>query len=88
MTVEAERLATHSTEWVLPFFWVAGGTVEKQCQELHISPRKLKVGKRNCYRPGKRLLLRKVAVIEGKYIIDELFVAGDAGVSRSSPLSG
>ncbi|UPM45292.1 bacterio-opsin activator domain-containing protein [Halocatena salina] len=28
MTVEAERQATHSSEWVLPFLWASGGEFE------------------------------------------------------------
>ena len=28
MTVEGERLASHGTEWVLPFLWASGGDLE------------------------------------------------------------
>ncbi len=33
-TIEAERLATHSAEWVMPFLWMTGGDSETFYEEL------------------------------------------------------
>lgn len=38
MTVEAERLATHSPEWALPFLWASGGDFESFTETMEADP--------------------------------------------------
>lgn len=38
MIVEAERLATHSTEWALPFLWASGGDFETFHEAMQDDP--------------------------------------------------
>ncbi len=38
MTVEAERLASHSAEWVLPFLWASGGDFETFHEAMQDDP--------------------------------------------------
>lgn len=38
MTVEAERLVAHSTEWAFPFFWASGGDFEGFQRALRDDP--------------------------------------------------